>query len=277
MTLSDRNTFFKAGIIFASVCMLFIIITAFIVLPAYPARAMETARRSAGFIQSFIGHLFEPSPLAPFVSIAGAGLYSLITLVLIYYFFEKTQCPEILFFVFFVLSFAFEAVRILIPLKAVYIISPPYLLMAFRILLFARYFGIFSLFTASVYAAGLEVQKQRTIILILTVATMVIAMGVPIDTLSWDSSLSMISGYTSMFRMVESGVLFITMISFFIAAYSRGSGEYILIGVGSFLVFLGRNILLSADTWVSPFPALLLLAAGTWFICIQLHKVYLWL
>jgi hypothetical protein len=277
MTLSDRNTVFKAGIILASLSVLSIIIAAFVVLPVYPAQATETTRRSAGLIQSFIGHFLEPNPFVPLVSIAGAGLYSLITLILIYYFFEKTQCPEILFFAFFVLSFTAEVVRILIPLQTVYIISPLYLLMAFRALLFTRYFGIFSLFTASVYAAGLEVQKQRNIILIIMVATMVIAMGVPIDTLSWDSSLSMISGYTSMFRMVEAGVLFITMISFFIAAYSRGAGEYILIGVGSFLVFLGRNILLSADTWVSPFPALLLLAAGTWFICTQLHKVYLWL
>jgi hypothetical protein len=257
--------------------MLFIIIATFIILPVYPGQTQETVRRSTGLIQSFFGHFFEPSPFVPLVSIAGAGLYSLITLVLIYYFFEKTQCPEILFFAFFVLSFASEAVRILIPLKMIYIISPLYLLMAFRMLLFARYFGIFSLFTASVYAAGLEVQKQRDIILILTVATMVISMGVPIDTLSWDSSLSMISGYTSMFRMVEAGILIITIVSFFISAYSRGSGEYILIGVGSFFVFLGRNILLSADTWASPFPALLLLTAGTWFICIQLHKVYLWL
>jgi hypothetical protein len=277
MTLSDRNTVFKAGIILASAGMLFIIITAFVVLPVYPVQVQETVRRSAGFIQSFFGHFFEPNPFVPLVSIAGSGLYALITLVLIYYFFEKTQCPEILFFAFFALSFAFEAVRLLIPLKAIYIISPLYLIMAFRILLFTRYFGIFSLFAASVYAAGLEVQKQRNIILILMVATMVIAMGVPIDALSWDSSLSMISGYTSMFRMVEAGILLITVLSFFISAYSRGAGEYILIGVGSFCVFLGRNILLSADTWVSPFPALLLLAAGTWFICIQLHKVYLWL
>ncbi|MDR2257823.1 MAG: hypothetical protein LBE14_01600 [Treponema sp.] len=277
MTLWERNTAFKGGIILAAVCMLFISIAVFVILPVYPGQAQETVRRSAGLIQSFFGRFFEPNSFVPLVSIAGAGLYSLITLVLIYYFFEKTQCPEILFFAFFALSFAFEAVRLLIPLKAVYIISPPYLLMAFKILLFTRYFGIFSLFTASVYAAGLEVQKQRDIILIITVATMVIAMGMPIDTLSWDSSLSMISGYTSMFRMVEAGVLFITIVSFLISAYSRGAGEYILIGVGSLFVFLGRNILLNADTWISLFPALLLLAAGTWYICTQLHKVYLWL
>jgi hypothetical protein len=80
-----------------------------------------------------------------------------------------------------------------------------------------------------------------------------------------------------MFRMIEAGVLLITMVSFFIAAYSRGAGEYIAIGAGSFLALLGRNILLSADTWAGPIPALLFLGAGTWLICIQLHKVYLWL
>jgi hypothetical protein len=257
--------------------MLLFIIVSFVILPVYPARAEETARRPAGFIQSLIGRFFEPNLYVPFVSIAGAAVYSLVTLILIYYFFEKTQSPEIFFFALFVLSLSFEIARVLVPLKMIYVISPLYLLMAFRILLFSRYFGIFSLFTASVYAGGLEAQKQRTILVIITAATMVIALGVPIDTLSWDSSLSMISGYTSMFRMIEAGVLLITVISFFIAAYSRGSGEYIPIGVGTFLVFLGRNILLSADTWVSPFPALLFLGAGTWFICTRLHKVYLWL
>jgi hypothetical protein len=87
----------------------------------------------------------------------------------------------------------------------------------------------------------------------------------------------MINGYTSMFRMIEAGVFLTTVVSFLIAAYSRGSREYILIGIGAFLVFMGRNIMLSADTWLSPLPGIALLSVGTWFICTQLHKVYLWL
>jgi hypothetical protein len=277
MTLSDRNAIFKAGIILAAAGVLIIFAASFVIFPAYPAVAGETAQRSPGIIQSFIGHFLEPHPYAPFASMAGAGLYALAAIILIYYFFEKTQSPEIFFFALFVLSFSFEAIRILVPLQKVVTIPPLYQVMAFRALLFCRYFGIFSLFAASVYAAGLEVQKQRNIILVIAVAAMVIVMGVPIDTLTWDSSLSMINGYTSMFRMIEAGVLLITMISFFISAYSRGSREYILIGAGSFLVLLGRNILLSADTWASPVPALIFLALGTWLICTQLHHVYLWL
>jgi hypothetical protein len=277
MTLSDRNIIFRAGIALASLGALAIFAASFTVIPVYPAAAGETVQRAPGIVQSFIGRFFEPEPYAPFASVAGAGIYALVTMILIYYFFEKTQSPEILFFAFFVLSFAFEIIRILVPLQMVHTISPIYLVMAFRILLFSRYFGIFSLFTASVYAAGLEAQKQRSVILVITVAAMVIVMGVPIDTLSWDSSFSMLNGYTPMFRVIEAGVLLITMVSFFISAYSRGSREYIFIGAGSFLVLLGRNILFSADTWISPLPALIFLVVGTWLICTQLHHVYLWL
>jgi hypothetical protein len=47
--------------------------------------------------------------------------------------------------------------------------------------------------------------------------------------------------------------------------------------MGSFLVLLGRNLLLNADTWIGPAAGLILLSAGAWFICSWLHKAYLWL
>ncbi|GHU87688.1 hypothetical protein FACS189476_03520 [Spirochaetia bacterium] len=277
MTLSDRNTFFKAEILIAALFFIFLAAVSAVIIPVYPAAVEETSRRAPGIIQSMVSRSLEPSAYAPFAAIAGAVIYAFATLILIYYFFEKTQSPEILFFALFVFSLSFEGMRLAALLQKLYQIPALYLLMASRVLLFGRFFGIFSLFTASICAAGLEMQKQQNIIMIIALITLVITLGIPIDVLTWDTSYCMINGYTSMFRMVEAGVLLITMLSFFISAYSRGSREYILIGVGSFLVFLGRNLLLSADTWVTPLPGLLALIAGTWFICTRLHKVYLWL
>jgi hypothetical protein len=277
VTLSDRNTFLKAEILIAALFFIFLAVASALIIPAYPAVAEETSRRASGLIQNVISPSLEPSAYAPFASMAGAVIYAFAALILIYYFFEKTPSPEILFFALFVLSLSFEGMRLLVPLQKIRRIPALYLLMASRVLLFGRFFGIFSLFAASIYAAGLEMQKQQNIIMIIALITLVITLGVPIDVLSWDTSYCMITGYTSLFRMVETGMLLITMLSFFISAYSRGSREYILIGVGSFLVFLGRNLLLSADTWVTPLPGLLALIAGTWFICTRLHKVYLWL
>jgi hypothetical protein len=276
MTLANRNYLFKAGIFLSLGAAGVIAAVSYIILPQYPSMISMAVERSTGIIQTFAAQLLSPAPYVPYISMAAAAVYALITMVLIYYFFEKTQTPEILFFALFVLSFAFEAVRVMVPLRIVHDFPDVYLMISSRILLFGRYFGVFSLFAASVYAAGLEMQKQGYVILIIAVAALVIVFRVPID-FTWDSSLSMINGYATMIRMVELGITLITMVSFFISAYSRGSREYIFIGIGSLLVFLGRNLLLRADTWVTPIPGLLLLVAGTWLICSQLHRAYLWL
>jgi hypothetical protein len=277
MTLSDRNTFFKTEILISGVFFIFLAAISVATIPAYPAAAEETIRRAPGIIQSFISPYLASNPYAPFVCMVVAVIYAFVALILIYYFFEKTQSPEILFFTLFVLSFSFEGMRLVVPMQKVREIPALYLLMASRILLFGRFFGIFSLFAASVYAAGLEIQKQQNIIMVIALITLVITLGIPIDVLTWDTSYCMINGFTSVFRMIEAGIFLITILSFFISAYSRGSREYIFIGIGSFLVFLGRNLLLTTDTWITPLPGLLALIMGTWFICTYLHKVYLWL
>jgi hypothetical protein len=249
----------------------------FVVLPVYPDLTTMAVQRAGGILQFFIVPFLNPVPYVPFIAIAGAVLYSLITSILIYYFFEKTQAPEILFFALFVLSFAFEGFRTVVPLKMVYQLPTVYLSMASRALLFGRYFGVFSLFAAGVYASGWDVQKEGYVIFIIAIVALMIAVNVPIDGLSWDSSLMTIIGYRGLLKLSEITIILITTISFFVSAYSRGTREYIFIGIGSFLVFLGRNILLNSDTWIAPLPGLVSLGAGTWFICTQLHRVYLWL
>jgi hypothetical protein len=273
MTLSGRNIFFRIEILLAAAVFVFVALMAFLVIPACPGIAEEASRRAPGLFQRFL----KADPYAPFASLAAAAAYALVSLILIYYFFEKTQAPEILFVTLFALSFSAEGTRIITLLQETQVVPALYLLMASRILLFGRFFGLFSLFAASVYAAGLDQQKERNIVFILAIITLLISLRVPIDVLTWDSSYSMINGYPSMFRMVEMGILFITVVSFFISAWSRGAAEYIAIGIGSFLAFIGRNLLLSADIWFNAALGILLLATGTWFICTRLHKVYLWL
>ncbi|MDR1949495.1 MAG: hypothetical protein LBQ38_08885 [Spirochaetaceae bacterium] len=277
MTLSNRNYLFKAGILVSVVTIGILIGVSSVILPLYPSVVSLAARRTANIIRLLADNVISPAPYVPFITMSTACVYAFITMVFIYYFFEKTQAPEILFFALFALSLTVEASRIMVPLRTVYGLPSVYLVMASRVLLFGRYFGTFSLFAASLYAAGLEMRKQGNIIFIISLATLVLALGIPIDGMSWDTSLSMIYGYSSMFTIVETGIILITMLTFFVSAYSRGSGEYVLIGVGALLVFAGRNMLLGADTWITPLPGLLILATGTWFICSRLHRVYLWL
>jgi hypothetical protein len=277
MTLSNRNYFFKAGIIFSSVILIGIAALSNILVPLYPDLIPLAARRSQGILQTLAGRFLSPAPYAPFATIIIAVAYSLITMILIYYFFEKTQAPEILFVAFFTLSFAFESARLIIPLHSTWELPGLYLTAVYRVLIFGRYFGLFSLFVAGVCASGPEIREPRNVILFILGAALIVAMGIPVDGLSWDTSLCLISGYASMFRLVEICVILITMVSFFVSAYIRGAREYVFIGIGAFLVSAGRNLLLTADNWATPLPGLAILIVGTWFICNQLHRVYLWL
>jgi hypothetical protein len=277
MTLSNRNTVFRLGIILAFLCLLICIFTSVKAMSVYAPMEQEVVRRSEGLFQILTGKWFATNLLAVHWCVTGLVLYSFLSLILIYFFFEKTQSPEILFVVFFAASFAPEALRLLLPLSRVYEIPSLYLLMASRVTLFGRYFGIFSLFTASIYTVGFKVQKQRNVILVIVVITLIITLGVPIDTETWDSGLNMISGYVSMFQLIEVGAFLFTTLSFFIAAWSYSSREFAFIGTGSALAIMGRHILLNADTWAALPTGLLLLVVGTWLICTKLHKIYLWL
>jgi len=277
MTLSLRNNFFKGGIILAALSLGLIIAGGYFTLQGYPGATASAALRSRGIVQKIIENFTVPEAYVPYCTMLAAAAYSLVCIILIYHFFEKTQSPEILFFSFFIISLSFEFARIIIPIKEVYPLPVIYLTAASRVLLFGRYFGLFSLFAASVYAAGLDGQKQQTVFLLSILAAMVIAFNVPIDNLIWDSAFVLWNGYHSMFALIDAGIVAVTVITYLISAYTRASRSYIFIGLGTLLAYAGRSILISSDTWITPIPGLLILIAGTWFVCARLHREYLWL
>jgi len=276
MTLSERNLFFKTGIVFCAIIVLLTLAASFLTAPVYSTME-ENSRRSTDFFQFFINRFIKSDYYAVHASLAAAVLFSFIGMLLIHFSFERTSAPEILYIAFFTISFSFEAIRLILPLYLIFNFPSFYLLVAARLLLFARYFGIFSLFTASVFAAGFETQRTRNVILVLFVAVLFVTLGVPIDTQSWDTAFNMINGYTSMFRLIEVVAFLATVISFLVAAYIRSSKDYVYVGIGVILALAGKGILLGTDNWAGPVPGILLLSFGTGFLCSKLHKLHLWL
>jgi len=276
MTLSERNVLFKTGIIFSSVCTLLMMTASFLVISVYPGIG-DAIRRPMNAFQFIAAFFLSSSYYAVHVSIAISILFSLIGIILIHSFFERTSAPEILYIAIFTISLAFEVIRIILPLHFLFNFPAYYMRAAFRVLLFVRFFSLFSLFAAGLCSAGLDVQKTRNIIFVIIIASFILTLGVPIDVLNWDASLNMVIGFSSMFRTIEIVTIFTTMISFLIAAKVRGSKDYTYIAAGTVLVLAGRDILLSADNWAGPFFGILLLSTGTWFLCSKLHKIHLWL
>ena len=276
MTLSARNNILIGGIVFCSISVLFIITASFDAVPVFSSINIEDLRRSTGIFQDLTGRLLGPNFYAVYISIIFLTLFSLASIGVIYHYFEKTKVSEMLYVILFILSAACESARLILPLQQVYKIPFLYPLIASRILLFSRYFGFFSLFTASVFASGFETQKARYPILIIAVTSLIIALGTPVDTFTWSTNFNTINGNVSMFRLLDTGILIVTLAGFLVSAYTRGSKEYVFISVGTFLAVMGRNILFTTDSWAC-LAGMILLSLGTWLICSRLHKVYLWL
>jgi hypothetical protein len=237
----------------------------------------ENPRRPAYVFQLIAGWFLKTDYLAVHTSIVLAVLFSLVSMIFIHSFFERTSAPEILYISFFAFSLSFEVIRLIVPLHIKYIFPLFYLVTAARALLFARYFSIFSLFAASVCASGLEIQRTRNVVLFLLVPSLVISLGVPIDAQTWDTCFTFASGNTSMFLMIGVIVLFGIVISFFVAANKRRSKEYYYVGIGAAIALAGRNILLGVDNWAGPVLGILLLVFGIRLMCSKLHKIHLWL
>ncbi|MDR0388819.1 MAG: hypothetical protein LBH73_01975 [Spirochaetaceae bacterium] len=277
MTLLQRNRLFKIEICVAALALFGILVITLAALHLAPAATAGAVRRTSGVLQPLLTRLADPWPYAPLVSMILAAVYALVSLILILNFFEKTSSPEIIFFGMFIFSFSFEIARSMLLLKELMLLSQAYLILASRVLYFGRYFGVFCLFAASVYAVGFDTQKHGNALLIALVVTLLIVIGLPIDSQAWNSSLTMLSGYDAMFRLAQAGIAIITLLSFFVSAYTQRSKEYLIIACGMILVFLGRNVLFAADTIAALPLGIVFLGLGTWFACVQLHYVYLWL
>jgi len=275
MTRAEQNLFFKAGGFLSSCCILLLLMLAENTVPLLPESCNAAAGRPPGILIHLLGQFFVSDPLVPFISLFTAVLYTLFVSCAILILFGKIQTPVLLFFGLFALTFMFEILRILVPLKELYNISPVMLVVGTRILIFSRLFGTFSLLISGVYAAGFDMQKQGKLIIGAIIALLVISLRLPVNGYSWDTSYTPVFAYSLMFRHTEAVLALITGISFLIAAFNKGISGYRFIALGAILVFSGRSLLFGADAWLALLPALILLTAGTWLLITKLQKILL--
>ncbi|MDR1096155.1 MAG: hypothetical protein LBL31_07175 [Spirochaetaceae bacterium] len=273
MTLTTRNWFLLAGIGLSLGTLALVIVFAYRIMPQLPGLAEEAVKRPFDY-----GTLNWPAnAYVPFAAMLAAAFYAVVVQTLVYRFFEKTQSPEIYFFALFAFSVTFDCGRMVIPLQRLYALPQAFPVAAERLELFGRFFGLLALFASSVYATGFKAQKQGTVFFAITLIALLFAIRIPIDPLAWDTSLRLNSGYRSMFDVVEAVIALLAVASYLVSARLRGNREFILIGAGVFLVFIGQSLLFGADTIFTPAPAFLCLAAGTWLVCKPLHRIYLWM
>jgi len=190
--------------------------------------------------------------------------------------FRKTVSPEIFFFVFWLCSLAFEALRPLHLFMAVQGASDSSLAVLDRLYMGSRFLGLITIFISGLYAAGMRNDKQFSIIAVCVGISVALSSIMPVNTGIWAANLMFKLGYGRLVDGFSAAILLITIANYLIAVRVRGDRVYYYIAAGIALTGAGALI---ASRGASPLASLLSLAAmtGGGFIYIyKLHAFYLW-
>ena len=158
--------------------------------------------------------------------------------------YARTASPEIFFFLFFLLSISFEALR---GVNAILILNEaPDMIVRIltRCVNFGRFFGLLSLLFSSLYAVGVSFQRFGIIILASVSLALTLAYTLPLHrTLLQANFLFRLGDESGAWFSVLAIKIFI-LLDYLIAALKRKKAVYVLIMAAVMLLLVGREILL---------------------------------
>lgn len=234
-------------------------------------------QRSQGLFQTAGGFLFSRSALAVLVSALYLPLFSALAQANLYWHFEKTPVPEVFYLSLFLGSLAPESLRGLFISSFSQPLPMAWTLVLGRILVFARMFGLFSFFAASLVACNQDFRKHGRGSFAIVGVSILLASGLPLDTLSWLSTATPVPLFRDMLFIIETVILLLTCLSFLASSFIREAPELRSLAVLALLVVLGRDALLYGDSYASMGFGAVCLSVGFLFMARRIHRYYLWI
>lgn len=273
MTLKTRNTFIKAFFLFAIASILFSAVIYFISLNRQIITTPETIRIPA-FLKNFEFTDFSfPCLMISFIVIS---LYILFTTVLVYNFFENTQCSEIIFFFAFLLGFSCELARFITICLSLWQSFSNTLIFFGNIVLFGRISAILSFLFASIVSDQEHRQDIERNFMIIMAISMVLAIIIPMNTAKITSTGHVIAGFEKSLSVIKHLLCILTAVSFIVHGRHNSSSEYIKLSASYIILVSGYALILCGDNFLFLISGTVLLISGTLYYLKSLHNIYLW-
>ncbi len=274
MTIAARRRVYWILFILACLCL-----TAF--LPLYVSLLRRDADPAFLAAAGALGRFELLGIRLPSSWLVGTGiglgvLYAVAALSMILRSFRKTVSTEVYFYSFWVLSVAFELLRLLVFDLAASGASFRWQVLATKALYLARYAGLFSLFTASLYAAGFRNEKIGGIIALVLAVSAGISALMPVNSGSFAASLELRAGYAGLHFLFSLLLSCLIVVDFLHASRLSGEKSFRLAALGSAAFLVGRHILVSQWNPIAIIAGFALLVAGSWLFVSRLHAYYLW-
>ena len=215
------------------------------------------------------------NPYIVFSAMSLEMIYVCITTMIIYHSFEKTQAPDIAFFLIFLVACLCDATRFVIP---VFQISGTYsrlLLKIGNIHLFARLLAPLALMGNTILSADDFRQHTDRNCLILIIVALFFSEMIPLNTAIILPNYCVSYGYVKAIRLTTGLVIILSTISLFFANQKNEYNQ--IMTLGFFMLSLGYSVMFYCYNIAGLLAGLALLGFGTTIYLNEVHKHYLWI
>lgn len=219
--------------------------------------------------------LLRYSPLFTFIGIFLMLVYICITTLIIYHSFEKTQAPDIVFFLIFLIACLFDTSRVLVPILHLSGTFSQFLLKAGNFHLFARLLAPLALMGNTVMSTEDFRQNTDRNSIILIITSMFFAEIIPLNTAVILPNFCISYGYVKAIRGFSLLVCLVSAVSLF---NTNRKNEYKqIMTLGFILLCIGYSLIFYCYNILSLVSGTLLLGTGTYLYLNEVHKHYLWI
>lgn len=271
MTLNSRNRLMKwyslGSLLLLVVCgALFIhhvVVKEPLNLPYTELNLMPTSARD------FFSSLFTDYSYASLASITILAIYVPLVCWIISYVFEKTQSPEVLYFLGFLIGCHTEIFRFLIPLFNLWSGYSSGLILIGKVVFAGRLLTVMSLMFSSIFSSDDKIQEADKNLLIALTISMFFSYTVAIDTRSIHESIMVNTVFQNSFAIMRICLVVMTIISFILKGRKKNVVPYIIL-------IAGYTIMIQTSTLGGAFAGMVMFISGTKYYFQTLHNYYLW-
>ena len=219
--------------------------------------------------------LFCYTPWCVFAGIFILMAYTCVTTLIIYHSFEKTQAPDIVFFLLFLIACLCDTSRLLVPVFKLSGTFSLFLLKAGNIHLFARLLAPLALMGNTVMSTDDFRQSTDRNCVILIVISLFFAEIIPLNTAVILPNFCISYGYEKAIRAFTFLTCAVSAVSLF---FTNRKNEYKqIMTIGFVLLCFGYTLIFYCYNIATLAAGTILLGTGTYFYLNEVHKHYLWI
>lgn len=190
--------------------------------------------------------------------------------------FEKTQAPELIYFMLFLFGLLLQSFRVFVPLFNLYEGYPSIVILLSQTFFSGQLLSVLSLWFISFYSYEDPLQQADKNALIIIVVAVIFSFFMPIHTQTLHSFFIYKIGFAKLFAALKYSLIIITTIALYFRGKDYHNSKYFLFAFSYLLLINGSNILGLADSYaLCVIGSLFLFIGNTVFLKI-LHAYYLW-